>query len=259
MSLPGSNLPGGSLHGRTVLVTGAGRGLGLAIARRLGAEGATLWLADIREDWGEAATAQLCAEGNQARFVAVDIRDEDSVERMARTVTADGPVYGLVNNAALADGVGGKAVHELSVEEWDRVTGVNLRGTFLVSRAIVPSLIAGGGGRVVMLGSDAALYGSPRLAHYIAAKGGVAALTRAMSRDLGAHAITVNTVSPGLTETEAAAQIPAERHELYRLNRSLRRTQQPADVVGAVAFLLGEEASYITGQQLVVNGGFVLN
>jgi len=248
------------LQGRTILVTGAGRGLGRAIADRLGEQGATLWLADIREDWGEPAAAGLRDKGFDATFVPVDLRDEDSVAAMTRAVTADGPVYGLVNNAALADGVGGKLVHELSVEEWDQVTGVNLRGTFLVSRAIVPSIIAGGGGgRVVMLGSDAALYGSPRLAHYIASKGGIAALARAMSRDLGPYAITVNTVAPGLTETEAAAQIPAQRHELYRLNRSLQRPQQPADVVGAVAFLLGNEASYITGQQLVVNGGFVLN
>ncbi len=251
--------PGMSLQGRTILITGAGRGLGLAIADRLGAAGATLWLADIRAVRGESATAALRDKGFDASFVPVDIGDEDSVDAMAQMVTAGGPVYGLVNNAALADGVGGKLVHELSVQDWDRVTGVNLRGTFLVSRAIVPSIIAGGGGRVVMLGSDAALYGSPRLAHYIASKGGIAALARAMSRDLGPHAITVNTVAPGLTETEAAAQIPAQRHELYRLNRSLQRPQQPADVVGAVAFLLGDEASYITGQQLVVNGGFVLN
>ncbi|WP_024794608.1 3-oxoacyl-ACP reductase family protein [Tomitella biformata] len=249
----------GALADRAIVVTGAGRGLGLAIARRLGADGADLWLADIRADWGEAAAADLRADGVKARFVQVDLAQEDSVRAMAEVVTADRPLYGLVNNAALADGVGGKAIHELSVAEWDRVLGVNLRGTFLVSRALVPSIIAGGGGRVVAIGSDAALYGSPRLGHYIASKGGVSALTRAMSRDLGPHQITVNTVSPGLTESESASMVPAERHELYRLNRALDRPQQPADLVGAVAFLMGDEASFITGQQLVVNGGFVLN
>jgi len=120
-------------------------------------------------------------------------------------------------------------------------------------------MIAAGRGRVVNVGSDAAIYGSPRLAHYIAAKGGLSALTRAMARDLGPHGITVNTVSPGLTATEAAAEIPVERHRLYRENRALGRDQEPADVVGAVAFLLGPEAGYITGQQFVVNGGFVFN
>jgi NAD(P)-dependent dehydrogenase (short-subunit alcohol dehydrogenase family) len=170
-----------------------------------------------------------------------------------------GALYGLVNNAARADGVGGKPVHEITPAEWDGLMAVNLRGPWLVSRAVVPQMIEAGRGRIVNIGSDAALYGSPRLAHYIASKGGLSALTRAMSRDLGPHGITVNTVSPGLTHTEAAAQIPEHRHQLYRDNRALGRDQQPDDVVGAVTFLLGPDAGYITGQQLVVNGGFVLN
>lgn len=176
---------GAGLAGRAVVVTGAGRGLGLAIARRLGEAGARIWLGDVRADWGEEAAEKLVAEGIDARFVPVDLRDPASVDRFADAITSDGPLWGLVNNAALADGVGGRAIHELSVDEWDRVLDVNLRGTFLVSRAFAPALIESGGGRVVMIGSDAALYGSPRLAHYIASKGGVAALSRAMARDLG--------------------------------------------------------------------------
>lgn len=250
---------GAGLAGRAVVVTGAGRGLGLAIARRLGEAGARIWLGDVRADWGEEAAEKLVAEGIDARFVPVDLRDPASVDRFADAITSDGPLWGLVNNAALADGVGGRAIHELSVDEWDRVLDVNLRGTFLVSRAFAPALIESGGGRVVMIGSDAALYGSPRLAHYIASKGGVAALSRAMARDLGPHSITVNTVSPGITISESASMVPEDRHELYRLNRALPRTQQPEDLVGAVAFLMGDEAAYMTGQQLVVNGGFVFH
>lgn len=249
----------GSLAGRTVLVTGAGRGLGLAIAHRLAEAGARLWLADIREDWGEAAAAALRADGADARFLRVDLRDEDSVAAMVAEIGAGGPLYGLVNNAALADGVGGRAVHELPVADWDRVLGVNLRGTFLVSRAAIPLMIDAGRGRIVTIGSDAALYGSGKLCHYIASKGGVSALTRAMARDLGPHGITVNTVSPGLTESESAALVPEHRHDLYRTNRALERDQRPEDLVGAVAFLLGDEASYITGQELVVDGGFVFH
>lgn len=253
----------GTLDDRTVVVTGAARGLGLAIARRLGADGAALWLADVNTDRGQEAAAKLRADGITARFAYVDLADAGSVDALAARVTADGPLYGLVNNAALADGVGGKAVHELAVDEWDRVLNVNLRGTFLVSRALIPSILVYAGrhgtGRVVTIGSDAARYGSPRLTHYVASKGGVAALSRTMARDLGPYGITVNTVSPGLTESESAQQVPAHRHELYRLNRALARPQQPADLVGAVAFLLGDEASYITGQELVVDGGFVLH
>lgn len=249
----------GGLQDRTVIVTGSGRGLGLAIARRLGADGARVWITDIREDWGRAAVETLTADGVEARFCALDVRSAESVDEMVAAVAADGPVYGLVNNAALADGVGGRAVHELPIEEWDRVLDVNLRGTFLTSRAVAPHLIEAGQGRIVTIGSDAALYGSAKLCHYITSKGGAAALTRAMARDLGEYGVTVNTVSPGLTESESAEKVPEHRHDLYRRNRALQRAQQPADLVGAVAFLMGDEASYITGQQLVVDGGFVFH
>lgn len=244
------------LHGEPILVTGAGRGLGLAIARRLADAGAHVWLADVRTDWLADALDALKGDGRDVAAVPVDVTDHESVREMVRTT---GPLYGLVNNAARADGVGGKPVHEITPEEWDSLMRVNLRGPWLVSREVVPGMIAAGRGRIVNIGSDAALYGSPNLAHYIASKGGVSALTRAMARDLGPHGITVNTVSPGLTHTEAAAHIPEHRHQLYRDNRALERDQQPADVVGAVAFLLGPEAGYLTGQQLVVNGGFVLH
>jgi len=226
------------------------------MSRRLAAAGARVWLADVRTDWLDDAVAKLRADGHDVAGVPVDVTDHASVRALADTV---GPLYGLVNNAARADGVGGKPVHEITPEEWDSLMAVNLRGPWLVSREVAPAMIAAGRGRIVNIGSDAALYGSPRLAHYIAAKGGVAALTRAMARDLGPHGITVNTVSPGLTGTEAAAQIPEARHQLYRDHRALNRDQQPDDVVGAVAFLLGPEAGYLTGQQVVVNGGFVLN
>jgi NAD(P)-dependent dehydrogenase (short-subunit alcohol dehydrogenase family) len=245
-----------SLDGAPVLVTGAGRGLGLAISRRLAQAGARVWLADIREDWLEAAGAALRAEGYAASTVPVDVTDHASVRAM---VKATGPVYGLVNNAARADGVGGKPVHEIDPAEWDSLMAVNLRGPWLVSREVVPGMIGAGGGRVLNIGSDSALYGSANLAHYIASKGGLAALTRAMARDLGPHGVTVNTLAAGLTTTEAAQQIPEHRHQLYRDNRALTRDQEPADVVGAAAFLLGPEAAYITGQQLVVDGGFVFH
>jgi len=244
------------MGGDQILVTGAGRGLGLAIAARLAAEGARVWLADIRTDWLGEAVDKLKADGLDVAGVPVDVTDEVSVAELAGTV---GTLHGLVNNAARADGVGGKPVHEITPAEWDSLMAVNLRGPWLVSRAVVPAMIAAGRGRIVNIGSDAAIYGSANLAHYIASKGGVAALTRAMARDLGPHGITVNTVSPGLTTTEAAQQIPAHRHQLYADQRMLTREQQPTDVVGLVAFLLGSEGSYVTGQQLVVNGGFVLN
>lgn len=247
------------LSGKSVLITGAGRGLGLSMAARVGLDGATVWMADLRPDWGEPAAEKLRSEGIDARFIQVDVSEPESVDAMAGIVTGDGPLYGLVNNAALANNVGGKRFFEIEIEDWDRITAVNMRGPWLVARAVVGSMISAGEGRILNIASDTAIYGAPRLAHYISAKGAVMAMTRAMTRELGPEGITVNTVAPGITETESTADVPAERHDLYRLNRAIKRAQQPDDVVGAIAFLLGPEASYITGQTLVVNGGFVLN
>ncbi len=247
------------LTDKSVLITGAGRGLGAAMARHIARASAAVWLADIDADAGARVTAELQADGARARFVPVDVADPQSVAAMAAEVTADGPLYGLVNNAALADNVGGREFFDISVEEWDRLHTVNTRGPWLVARAVAGSMIGAGAGRIVNIGSDSALYGSPRLAHYIASKGALIALTRGMARELGAHGITVNLVAPGITETASTRDVPAERHELYRLNRAIERPQQPSDVVGVVTFLLGGEASYLTGQTLPVNGGFVLN
>ncbi|WP_377267986.1 3-oxoacyl-ACP reductase family protein [Peterkaempfera sp. SMS 1(5)a] len=246
-----------SVH--TVVITGAGRGLGLATARRVGAEGRRIVVAEVDAERGRRAAEQLRAEGVDAHFVRCDVADPRSVDAMAAAVAELGPLRGLVNNAGLADAVGGKYFHQIDVDEWDRIMTVNARGPWLVARALLPQLVAAGNGRIVNLASDAALYGSPRLAHYIASKGAVISLTRAMAREVGDHGVTVNAVAPGLTEGESAERIPAERHELYRLNRAISRPQQPDDLVGLIAFLLGDESGYVTGQLFAVNGGFTMH
>ncbi|MEU6949763.1 SDR family oxidoreductase [Streptomyces sp. NPDC046316] len=242
---------------RVVVVTGAGRGLGLAMARRAGADGFRVVVAELDADRGERAAAELRAEGADAHFVRCDVADPASVDALATAVRALGPLYGLVNNAALANGVGGSEFQDIDVEVWDRLMTVNARGPWLVSRALHPLFTAPG--RIVNIASDAALYGSPRLAHYIASKGAVIALTRAMARELGDRGITVNAIAPGLTEGEATETVPAERHDLYRANRAVTRPQQAEDITGIVSFLLGEESRYLTGQVIAVNGGFTMN
>ncbi|MFC8377451.1 SDR family oxidoreductase [Streptomyces albidoflavus] len=242
-----------------VVVTGAGRGLGLATARRVGADGHRVVLAELDPARGEEAAESLRRDGLDAHFVPCDVAEPGSVAAMAEATAALGPVHGLVNNAGLADAVGGKYFHEIDVATWDRIMTVNARGPWLVARALLPHLLAGDGGRIVNVASDAALYGSPRLAHYIASKGALIALTRAMARETGEQGVTVNAVAPGLTESESAERIPAERHELYRLNRAIPRPQRPDDLTGLIAFLIGEESRYITGQTFAVNGGFTMH
>lgn len=247
-----------SAVGRQVVITGAGRGLGRAMAEDLAAVGYRVVVADIEAERAQAVAGALAEGGLDVVAEIVDVADEASVANLAGAVSARGPLWGLVNNAGLADAVGGKYFWELTVEEWDRIQSVNARGPWLVSRAFAPAMRAAGAGRIVHVASDAALYGSPRLSHYIASKGSVLALTRAMARELGDDGITVNAVAPGLTEGPSAADIPAERHRLYAEGRAISRPQQPDDLTGTVRFLLSDDAAYLTGQTIVVDGGFVM-
>ncbi|GGQ02150.1 SDR family oxidoreductase [Streptomyces mutabilis] len=242
---------------RTVVVTGAGRGLGEAMARRAAADGYRVVVAELNEERGSRTAAAIREAGGTAEFVPLDVADPASAQALAARIAPGGPVYGLVNNAALANGVGGKEFQDIDVETWDRLMTVNARGPWLVAKHLLPLMSTPG--RIVNIASDAALYGSPRLAHYIASKGAVLALTRAMARELGERGITVNAVAPGLTEVEATESVPAERHALYAANRAIPRPQRPDDLVGLVSYLLGEESRYLTGQVVAVNGGFTMH
>jgi len=246
------------LHGRRVVITGAGRGLGEAMAHAIAADGGHVVIAELRPERADRVADEIRAAGGSAESHTVDVSDQASVAELAGRLDGGGPIWGLVNNAGLADAVGGKTFWEIAPDEWDRIQQTNARGPWLVSRALIPQMLTAGEGRIVNIASDAALYGSPRLAHYIASKGALIALTRAMARELGDHGITVNAVAPGLTEGPSAERIPVERHELYAANRAISRPQQAADVTGAVGFLLSDEAAYITGQTIVVDGGFVM-
>ena len=240
------------------VVTGAGRGLGLAIAERLGRDGARIVVAELRDEVAEQGLAHLTGLGIEAHRVDTDVADTDSVTALGEAVAALGGAHGLVNNAALADGVGGLPFHQIPEDAFSRGLDVNGRGTWLVSRTLY-SQLAQHRGAIVNLASDAALYGSPRLAHYIASKGAIISMTRAMARDAGPDEVRVNAVAPGLTRVEATETVPDERYDLYRTGRALDRDQTPEDLSGAVAFLLADDARYVTGQTLVVDGGFVMH
>jgi NAD(P)-dependent dehydrogenase (short-subunit alcohol dehydrogenase family) len=239
---------------RRILITGGARGLGLAFAESARAAGARVAIADVLEDAGRAAAARL-----GATFVPLDLASPASIDAcVARAAAALGGLDGLVNNGAITSS-GGRTLEELDPDTWDRVMTVNVRGTWLATRAALAHLRTSGAGRVVNVASDTALWGAPKLLAYVASKGAVIAMTRSMARELGADAITVNAVAPGLTLVEATEYVPAQRHQLYLEGRAIHRQQVPADLCGAVNFLLSDAAGFITGQLLAVNGGFVMH
>lgn len=248
------------LTGKTIVVTGAARGVGLAIAEACVSHGARVVVADVLAEQGRAAAEKLSRPGRPARFTPVDLAEPASIESMATDIrTHEGEVHGLVNNAAIATNVGGAGFEEIQVQLWDRVMTVNVRGTWLVTRAIVPLMPQQGGGRIVNLASDTALWGPPRLLAYVSSKGAVMSMTRSLSRELGPRGIGITAIAPGIMRNEATDYVPAERHQHYEMGRAVPGAQMPEDIVEVVAFLLTPGALALTGQVLPVNAGFVFN
>ena len=246
------------LAGRRILVTGAARGLGFAFARTLCENGARVALADLREELLQQSVATLRAEGFEVTGIAVDVGDPASIQRCAEQAVVDlGGLDGLVNNAAVTDS-GGRGMDDIEIAKWDQVMNVNVRGTWLMTRACHPALRTSGRGAIVNLASDTAMWGAPNLLAYVASKGAVIAMTHSLARELGPDNITVNAIAPGLVLVEATQYVPEARHRQYIDQRALQREQMPEDVSGAVLYVLSDLARFVTGQVLAVNGGFVM-
>lgn len=245
------------LEGRTIVITGAARGVGAEIASACAQKGARLVLGDIREEQGRATAQALSGKGFAVRFSPVDLASADSIERFAEEIRRnEGEIHGLVNNGAIATDVGGKPFEEIDIDLWDRVMRVNVRGTWLMTRAMSP-LFSNSGSQIVNLASDTALWGAPNLLAYVASKGAVISMTRSLSRELGPRKIGVTAVAPGIMRNEATDYVPAARHEHYENGRSVPGPQYPQDIVDTIAFLLTPSAIALTGQVLPVNAGFV--
>jgi NAD(P)-dependent dehydrogenase (short-subunit alcohol dehydrogenase family) len=244
------------LDGAAVVITGAGGGLGRAFAEGFAGAGARVVAADL-DGAAAAATADALREREaDAIATTTDVGDAASVAAMvAAAVAAFGGVDVLVNNAGVYAGLRRAPFYDLDEAEWDRVVRVNLKGPWLCARACVPVMRERGGGAIVNVSSATALSGSPLWAHYVASKGGVMALTRAMAREAGDLGIRVNTIAPGFTLTDASRAL-IEDAETYGVARgAIKRSATPADIVGTALYLASPASAFVTGQTIVVDGG----
>lgn len=245
------------LEGKVAVVTGGARGIGAAAARGLAERGARVVIADL--DGAEAAAQALRDTGYEAVGLRVDVSSEaDSAAMAALAEETFGSLDILVNNAGIYSSLTPKPFAEIDPAEWRRVMEVNTLGIFLCCRAALAPMQRRGGGRIVTISSGVAFKGNPFMAHYVASKGAVVSLTRALATELGPHRILVNSVAPGFTLSDGVLGNPtlvAGVKEPSLRNRVLARDMLPEDLVGAVCFFAGPDSAFITGQTLVVDGG----
>lgn len=247
------------LNNKIAIVTGAARGIGLAVAKRYAEEGAKVVLADIAEE-GEQAAAQLREAGYEARFCRTDVASGESVEALAAfTRECFGSPDIVVNNAAI--NIPG-SIMELSEEVWDRTYAVNVKSMFLLSRAVVPDMVQKGGGAIINMGSANSYVAEPRLAGYVSSKGAILMLTKSMALDFALDGIRVNCICPGWVDTsfnDDHADLYGGRDEVLKGIRDIHpigRTIQPSEIADVALFLGSDEASAITGAGIVVDGGY---
>jgi NAD(P)-dependent dehydrogenase (short-subunit alcohol dehydrogenase family) len=242
-----------ALEGKVAIVTGGAQGIGRAIADELAAGGARIVIADLKG--AEAAAADF----PDGIGLTVDVAAEDDVARMAgETVERCGRIDILINNAGLYASLAMRPFDQIPVDEWRQVMDVNVLSMFLTCRAVVPQMREQGGGRIVNISSGTPFRGVPFVLHYVTSKGAIVALTRALAKELGGDEILVNCVAPGFTMSDGVNEHPEVVEALRDVSvgsRTLKRDQVPEDVVGAVAFLCGPGATFITGQTMVIDGG----
>lgn len=242
-------------EGRVALVTGASRGIGEAIARRLASEGANVIAAARTAADLERVVGEIAAAGGKARALTLDLSDSASIEAGAKAALAEAPVDVLVNNAGVTDD---NLILRMSREAWDRVIATNLTGVFLLTQAIVKSMVRKRYGRIVNVASVVGMMGNPGQANYAASKAGLIGFTKSVARELASRNVTCNAVAPGFIATAMTEKMTEEARQTLASQIPLGRLGAPGDVASAVAYLASEEAAYVTGIVLNVSGGLLI-
>jgi 3-oxoacyl-[acyl-carrier protein] reductase len=257
----------GRLQNKVAIITGSGRGIGKAYALRFAEEGAKLLLPDINLESAQKTSKEIETKGGEATSIQTDVSDELSTTQMAeKAVELYGHVDILLNNAALAyfPAKDKKAWDQWTVEEWDRMFAVNVRGTWLCIKAVAPYMIKQGKGKIINISSDTIkTRGDLRILHYVCSKGAVYTMTQHLARSLGYANINVNCIAPGLTATEATLgtvekDMPVFDKEVFdevASGQCFQRSGNPVDLVGTAVYLASDDADFVTGQIIYVNGG----
>lgn len=246
----------GRLDGKAAVITGAAQGIGALMAKAMADEGARVLVTDVQNT--DAAVKVITDAGGTAQGLNVDVTNNEDLKAMVETATGDlGGLDIMVNNASIFATLTPKPFFEIDDDEFDLIMRVNARGVHQVMRAIVPTMIKGGGGKVVNIASGTFYYGPPGLSHYTASKGAVMALTRCHGRELGDKNIQVNAIAPGLTESEGLAANAG--FDIARgptvASRSIKREMLPEDLLGTLLYLTSSDSNFVTGQTLNVDGG----
>ena len=248
------------MSARVAVVTGAASGIGLGVARRLASDGHAVALLDLDGDAAQDAAKDLTTEGHRATGYGVDVADRGALESVYGAVRRDlGPVAIVVTSAGIE---AFDPATDITPEKWDRIIAVNLTGTFMSVQLALADMLEAGWGRIVTISSSSAQSGAPNMAHYVASKGGVIGLTKALARELASQGITANTIPPTIVDTPMARKGESGGHvppvEMMATMVPLGRAGTPEDIAAACSFLCSDEAGYITGQIIGVNGGMYI-